>query len=372
MEEEEKFDRALDKIEKEKQVARDWLEEKETVKIEDRMKIQGKLSSWLGKEDKQEVLEEVIEEKEKIPAKRMKGRLTKEEEVKMKKCHKSITEMLATPPPSSRKPISDEDKVKKKENLKRKILEYKAKKSVKPTEMKKTADDSDGTELGIISDVSNGASLNMIMTAEHTPLLRPTSPTLYSSSAQNDSRAEFNEWHGRQAGVVQPDISADIRKVDTSHGSPNLQINLCKSPTMIGGRVEMFGNITDMIGYWEEKEKYEEQPGEPGGRRRKSRKMSELCGIFEGRRSEQSVITTSEEGGEGGGIGERIFLLESAESLNGAKEETSDFNFYNSSQNMAENLLPVPGISISMKTSKDSVTTPEQAGNRRILQRGSH
>ena len=91
-----------------------------------------------------------------------------------------------------------------------------------------------------------------------------------------------------------------MKKVDTDHGSPNLKIHLSRSPRMIGGRVEMFGDITDMISYWEGKERREEQPTEPGGGRRSSKRIVELCGRFEGDGEElRSHLMSGKEGGRG-------------------------------------------------------------------------
>ena len=51
-----------------------------------------------------------------------------------------------------------------------------------------------------------------------------------------------------------------MRKVEINHGSPKLSNNFDfdKSPTVVGGRQEQFGDILDMITYWEEIENGEE------------------------------------------------------------------------------------------------------------------
>ena len=82
----------------------------------------------------------------------------------------------------------------------------------------------------------------------------------------------------------------DMRKLATNDGSPKfaIQIDMDKTPTVLGGREEHFGSITDMILHWEGME--EEEGGgeiclEGGGRRKRlSQRIRELSGKFgEGR-----------------------------------------------------------------------------------------
>ena len=81
--------------------------------------------------------------------------------------------------------------------------------------------------------------------------------------------------------------NTDMRIVQQNHGSPklNIQINLDKTPTVVGGRMEHFGSISDMIGHWEGMEEREtekeEEAVEEGGRKRLSKRISELFGSFE-------------------------------------------------------------------------------------------
>ena len=78
----------------------------------------------------------------------------------------------------------------------------------------------------------------------------------------------------------------DMRKVGGIHRNPKLSINLDKSPSVVGGGHEQFGDKLDMITYWEDMEegeegrKHEVQPEEGGGRRR-SKRVSEICERFE-------------------------------------------------------------------------------------------
>ena len=101
-----------------------------------------------------------------------------------------------------------------------------------------------------------------------------------------------------------------MRKVSTNHRSPKLSLNFDKSPSVVGGRQEEFGDKHGMISYWKEMEKegvkQEIQPMEGGGRR-KSQRMSELCGRFEEGGNERS----SQPGSGGGREVYRTYLLKS-------------------------------------------------------------
>ena len=58
-----------------------------------------------------------------------------------------------------------------------------------------------------------------------------------------------------------------MRKVSTNHRSPKLSLNFDKSPSVVGGRQEEFGDKHGMISYWKEMEegvKQEIQPEEGG------------------------------------------------------------------------------------------------------------
>ena len=76
----------------------------------------------------------------------------------------------------------------------------------------------------------------------------------------------------------------DMRIVQQNHRSPklNIQIYLDKTPTVVGGRMEHFGSISDMIGHWEGMEEREaEKKGVTvmgGGKKLLSRRISELWG----------------------------------------------------------------------------------------------
>ena len=99
-----------------------------------------------------------------------------------------------------------------------------------------------------------------IMSVVHTPLLRPScaTPLLQSVHAGQDSvvrKSRAGLKHENQ-GLLS---KADMRKLHTVQTSPNLlfppQVNLNKSPALVGGRMEMFGNISEMISHWEGEEK---------------------------------------------------------------------------------------------------------------------
>ena len=138
------------------------------------------------------------------------------------------------------------------------------------------------------------------MTVLHTPLLRPRciSPLKSSVQAGQESGGEKSGagFKHREHDVLH---NTDMRKLHNIQKSPNLsipsQVSLNKSPTIIGGRVEMFGNITEMIAHWEGEDKDLKEEGE-GGVKRKS-KVEELSLIFEGVNA--SSLTNSMVGGGG-------------------------------------------------------------------------
>ena len=90
-----------------------------------------------------------------------------------------------------------------------------------------------------------------IMTALHTPLLGTvcTQYTLDRTTYDMESRAGFNVRGG--GGEQRRGCNTDMEKVHQSHGSPECVISMDKTPTVVGGRLEMFGSITDMISQWE-------------------------------------------------------------------------------------------------------------------------
>ena len=65
----------------------------------------------------------------------------------------------------------------------------------------------------------------------------------------------------------------------------NIQIKLNKTPTVVGGKIEKFGSITDMICHWEGMEEKERGKDvltvEGGGKKRQSGVVRELSGKFE-------------------------------------------------------------------------------------------
>ena len=68
------------------------------------------------------------------------------------------------------------------------------------------------------------------------------------------SGAEVNaNKSGREDNCIQSSLNIpDMRKAVGSHSSPKLSINFDKSPTVVGGVQEHFGNILDMITYSED------------------------------------------------------------------------------------------------------------------------
>jgi hypothetical protein len=103
-----------------------------------------------------------------------------------------------------------------------------------------------------------------------------------------------------------------MRNLQQSHGSPkfNIPIPLNKTPTVVGDRVEMFVNITDMICQWEGLEEREEEKEEfmmeGRGSKRISREIHELSGRFEEGGGRDHISQTEGKSIEGEGVlGER-------------------------------------------------------------------
>jgi hypothetical protein len=81
-------------------------------------------------------------------------------------------------------------------------------------------------------------------------------------------------------GVQQPDDIADLSKVMPESASPNLD----RTPGVVAGRVERFGDIGMMVTKWERMDQddneWKAEEGMRRGNRKLSRRMSELLGIF--------------------------------------------------------------------------------------------
>ena len=76
-----------------------------------------------------------------------------------------------------------------------------------------------------------------------------------------------------------------MEKVHQSHGSPDCVISMDKTPPVVGGRLEKFGSITNMISQWEGMEENEEGSKDDlsvdkRGRKRLSKVIRELSGRF--------------------------------------------------------------------------------------------
>ena len=90
-----------------------------------------------------------------------------------------------------------------------------------------------------------------MMKVLHTPLLRPTC-ALSSTAGINICT---NSWAGVSVnnngegiiGIQSRVYRPDMRKLVANHGSPKFTINIDKTPTVVGGKKEHFGSISDMI-----------------------------------------------------------------------------------------------------------------------------
>ena len=77
-----------------------------------------------------------------------------------------------------------------------------------------------------------------------------------------------------------------MEKVQQHHRSPKCVISLDKTPTVVGGKLELFGNITNTISQWEGMEGREVRSGDDHsvdkrGRKRLSKVIRKLTGRFE-------------------------------------------------------------------------------------------
>ena len=106
--------------------------------------------------------------------------------------------------------------------------------------------------------------------------------------------------------------NADSRKHPSVQASPNLvlpiQVILDRSPSIIGGRMEGFGDISNMIEHWEGQEADLENEGKKGGRRR-SKVTEELSLKFEEGDTEGHKSRPVSSGGRTSGGGGRDKLL---------------------------------------------------------------
>ena len=82
----------------------------------------------------------------------------------------------------------------------------------------------------------------------------------------------------RSTGVQSADTAADLRKVT----EVSARLNLERTPSLVGGRVERFGDIAKMIDKWEmleeDDKEWKVEEGIRRGGRRLSRRVSELLG----------------------------------------------------------------------------------------------
>ena len=132
----------------------------------------------------------------------------------------------------------------------------------------------------------------------HTPLLGAHKSTCTVQAKLSIPRAGINADNQQCVDCVY--TSPDMRKARRVQESPKPEIPLLRSPMMVNGRVERFSDLSEMIEFWEEQEKAGvsgEQREKSQGRRR-SRRISELIGVYEGSdKSGDQMTQTSENGG---------------------------------------------------------------------------
>ena len=88
------------------------------------------------------------------------------------------------------------------------------------------------------------------MTVVHTPILGPGELYTLEQNEEVDikPRVGFNVDRMHGVRTVQLDSEPDMKNCLKSHGSPNLSnITFDKSPMMVNGTMEKFGNICQVI-----------------------------------------------------------------------------------------------------------------------------
>jgi hypothetical protein len=209
-----------------------------------------------------------------------------------------------------------------------------------------------------------------IMTVLHTPLLGPLCTENTKTDRHiSDMKSGAGIYIDRYGGDIRSQTyNTDMRIVQQSHGSPKfkVQINLDKTPTVVGGRIEHFGSISDMICHWEGMEEREtENDGEAaegGGRKRVSKRISELSGRFEEGGGGGSISQSG--GGDGidlfverGSEGEGVHLphLETTSSSNSKYSKLQEVVRCNTRENSANIKMDTNQLSsFSRKTSNIS------------------
>ena len=229
-----------------------------------------------------------------------------------------------------------------------------------------------------------------IMTAVHTPLLG----TLYRKDILDrtenitESRAGISDNNGGCETIHTQGYDTDMEKMLQKHRSPKFvsSIKLDKTPSVVGGRIEMFGSITDMISQWEGMEVEEgkskddlstvtgiviastdrpgwksSQAGRPGsdpeagendgrrGRKRLSKVIRNLSGKFEKREEEPQ----SQPGGEFSSKGRGAEELLTVNDMNISKFKTG-FGSNNKRGNNAYNALSIFSKSDKFSTNERS------------------
>ena len=125
-----------------------------------------------------------------------------------------------------------------------------------------------------------------IMTVTHTPILGQNSNIQKQFANETvQSGAGFKIRRRQTVQIVQLDDKSDSRKPARSHGSPKHlnTLSLDKSPMMVNGRWEQLDNIFTIILKLEEEEEgaasaKEGKEKEGAGGKRRSQRISELCG----------------------------------------------------------------------------------------------
>jgi hypothetical protein len=155
-----------------------------------------------------------------------------------------------------------------------------------------------------------------------------------------ESRAGISVDNGGCDTIHTRGYYTNMGKVQIQPRSPKCAISLDRTPTVVGGKLEHFGNITDMICQWEGMEGEEMGAGdhllnERGRKKRISKVIRQLSGRFE----EGVGNHESQPGGRGSGGREEISSITSFSKLFNLENKSESFSISSSNNRISTNSI---------------------------------